>query len=243
MKKTLTLFIFSLLLLGFTSGDDDIKTEYYFRLNKLKKAQSPQKMKMIMIDNLSSSKSIIVRGMLFTYKNREAGNVHISGSFSQWKKNKMSRNKNGIWYYFLKEYDGNRRIEYKFNVDGIWVMDPNNFDNMDDGSGSFVSVTETIKSSEGKQVTFRVVEKNLVEFRTYRPKARFISIVGDFNNWNPENDLLKKGTDGIWRLRKRISSGTYRYKFIIDGKWVSDLYNNNSGSDSTGDICSILEVK
>jgi len=82
-----------------------------------------------------------------------------------------------------------------------------------------------------------------VHFAVWAPNAEAVSVIGDFNHWNPENDLLKKGDDGIWRLRKRIPTGMYRYRYIIDGAWQPDIYNPLSGSDDTGEICSILKIE
>ena len=60
---------------------------------------------------------------------------------------------------------------------------------------------------------------------------------------NPENDLLSKGRDGVWRLKKRLPKGTHRYKYIIDGEWLPDTYNANSASDDNGDVCSLITVR
>jgi 1,4-alpha-glucan branching enzyme len=88
-----------------------------------------------------------------------------------------------------------------------------------------------------------MLRKDVVVFRIYKPEASIVSVVGDFNGWNPENDLLRKGSDGIWRLEKRLASGTYRYKYVIDGQWLPDTFNPDSASDSTGDICSVIKIK
>ena len=120
----------------------------------------------------------------------------------------MKRSDNGIWYHFLPAASAKRDITYKYLVDGIWTPDPLNADRIDDRMGSYLSVAEPVVKTEGKQVSWRTVGRNAIEFRIYRPEASFISLVGDFNNWNPEDDILAKGQDGIWRLRKKLFPGT-----------------------------------
>jgi 1,4-alpha-glucan branching enzyme len=221
----------------------DKKLVYYYTLKQLKNAGSPERMRVVMTDNVSTGKPVIAEGILFTYKDRKAGKVLISGNFSSWKMLKMMRGKDGVWFYFLSNNDFAGKVEYKFNVDGLWTEDPYNAFRQDDKRGSYLSVSENSSPSDGRLVTYKFTAKDRVLFRTYKPEARIISIVGDFNGWNPEHDIMKRGNDGIWRLEKRLHSGVYRYKFIIDGEWTPDLFNPESASDSAGDICSIVKIK
>jgi 1,4-alpha-glucan branching enzyme len=216
---------------------------YYNNLQYLKNSAPPQVMKVIKIENMAYGKSIAVKGVLITYKNRYAKNVMIAGDFSNWNFEIMDRNKYGVYYYLL---DGNKLEKdkrYKFFVDGVWTSDPMNTIKMDDGSGSYVSIIDNIAGDEGRNLTFRFIDDNTVEFRLYKPEAKLISLVGDFNNWNPESDLLEKDQQGIWRFQKRLSNGIYRYKYIVDGQWVYDLYNDETASDGTGGICSLITIK
>ena len=88
-----------------------------------------------------------------------------------------------------------------------------------------------------------MLKGGIVEFRIFKPGARMVTVAGDFNNWNPENDFLSKGRDGIWHMKKRLPSGSYRYRFIIDGEHRQDMYNEISSTDSAGDLCSLISVK
>lgn len=225
------------------TSNNNISEEYYYNLKFLKDSNPPREMKIVRIDNLAYKKSLVEIGVLITYNNRHARDVKIAGDFSNWQNIKMDRGKYGVWYYFLSEFNRKKAVRYKFLVDGIWIMDPKNPYKEDDLIGSYVSIVHPIFGKEGKQLSFRFINRYLVEFRIYRPKARLISIVGDFNNWNPENDLLVKGKDDIWRLKKRLAKGTYRYKYIIDGKWVNDLYNKNTAWDSVVKMYSLISVK
>ena len=185
-----------LIFLGFSPVHEP-ETMYYYSLKFLKSADEPKKIKLIKIDNISEGKPIVLDGVLFTYKNRKARDVHIAGNFSNWDPFNMARSNNGVWYYFHNTGKNKITIKYKFMVDGIWSLDPKNSDMIDDGIGSYISLVDYEYLEDERQITFRNLGKGDIEFRIHMPDARMISLVGDFNNWNPENDLLKKGDDGI----------------------------------------------
>jgi hypothetical protein len=245
MIKKLKLFIILLPLFftAFSRGDNEIKIEYYYNLQNLKNSIAPTEMKMIKTENMEKRKSIIEKGVLLTYKNRYASEVKAAGDFSNWQPVKMVRGKQGVWYYFLTELYEDKITRYKFVVDGIWILDPMNIERIDDGSGSYMSILQPISGNDSKMLTFKFISSNEIEFRLYNLKAKYISLVGDFNNWNPENDLLEKDKDGVWSLRKKILPGLYKYKYIIDGEWTLDTYNEKTAGDLAVGICSILRVE
>ena len=82
-----------------------------------------------------------------------------------------------------------------------------------------------------------------VVFSVWAPNARRVSVVGDFNNWNPEMHTLSKGDDGIWRIRIKLPQGVHRYNFIVDGRWKPDTYNGKSSVNAAGDLCSLIKIE
>lgn len=55
------------------------------------------------------------------------------------------------------------------------------------------------------------------------PEARTVSIVGDFNNWDPEATPLVETADGVWSVIVPLQPGTVRFSFLIDGReWRAD---------------------
>lgn len=240
IKSFLLIALFTVPAYSFTARDIPI---YYYNLKFLKKSDSPIITQMIKVDKISSGEKILSKGVLFTYKNRKALNVSIGGNFNSWKSETMQKSNNGVWYFFLEGKKAAQKIEYKLNVDGIWIADPKNIKKRDDSFGSYISYINFTQEKEGRQITYRMLGKRTVEFRLYNQSADVISLVGDFNHWNPENDLMQKGNDGIWRLKKRLPRGTFRYRYIIDGEWSADIYNRESGTDTSGEICSFITLK
>lgn len=244
MKLKSIILILPIFIIAFSPADKKlIAVQSYYDLRLFKKAIQPQEIEIIKIKKDPYFNTIISRGLLLTYKNRNAEDIKIAGDFSCWKPVKMTRGKHAVWYFFLANTKGSNLMRYKFIVDGLWITDPMNYNKIDDGNGSYVSIVNSVNKKEGKNISFKIIDDNLIEFRIYKPEAKLISLVGDFNHWNPENDLLTKGNDDIWRLNKRLPNGIYRYKFIIDGQWTPDIFNEKTLSDNNGGICSILEVE
>jgi len=219
------------------SGSGLQKMEYSLRF--IKHAQEPEAVSLL-TEGPGAPK--IRRGVLFTYASSGATKASIAGDFSSWSAVPMTKGKNGVWYHFLAE-PGKETIRYKYIIDGIWMADPANPDKDDDGSGSFLSIARGFRSDESRYISFRICKDSSIEFRRWDDRARFVSVVGDFNNWNPENDILARDGSNIWRLKKRLPKGTYRYKYIVDGQWLPDVYNEKSASDATGSVCSVITIK
>jgi hypothetical protein len=57
--------------------------------------------------------------------------------------------------------------------------------------------------------------------------ATEVFLLGDFNNWNPENaPKLEKQPDGSYKTATQLEEGkTYQYRFLLnDGRWVNDYH-------------------
>jgi 1,4-alpha-glucan branching enzyme len=62
------------------------------------------------------------------------------------------------------------------------------------------------------------ITKNGVEFRVYAPNANFVSVVGDFNNYDCTKNPLTKDENGVWQgiVKEAKENQTYKY-FIKNG--------------------------
>ena len=74
--------------------------------------------------------------------------------------------------------------------------------------------------------------------------AKTVSIVGDFNNWEPNKNFLQDPNgDGIWVGEVNLKPGKYQYVFVIDGKkWMPDPRAAKLTKDGFGGINSIIDV-
>jgi chromosome partitioning protein len=74
------------------------------------------------------------------------------------------------------------------------------------------------------------------------PKANSVQIAGDFNNWQPEKTPMRKTSDDTWQARVPLAKGTYHYRFVVDGQWQQDPYNEATEPNPYGGVNSVLKV-
>ncbi len=68
----------------------------------------------------------------------------------------------------------------------------------------------------------RQPKRRRVSFSFRKPDAVEVSLVGDFNDWNPKRHPMKRDENGVWTKAVMLVPGTYEYKFWVDGNWMPD---------------------
>jgi hypothetical protein len=153
-----------------------------------------------------------------------AKKVFLSGNFNDWKPNALPMIKTASGW-ILPLYLAEGTHTYKFIVDGKWIRDENNNEKLPDGNGNFNSVIRL-----GKPYLFK-----LDGFEN----AKQMIVSGSFNNWR-EDELYMARTSSGWELPYTLGAGNYEYKFIVDGKWITDPSNALS-SPSSGNSYLIVD--
>ena len=73
-----------------------------------------------------------------------------------------------------------------------------------------------------------IIDDNTVTFILYAPRKNDVFVVGDFNQWLPDNDYLMKKDDDFWwltvdNLQPDIE---YAFQYLVDGNlYVGDAYS------------------
>lgn len=88
------------------------------------------------------------------------------------------------------------------------------------------------------------IEAGKLVFIYHHDSAERVSLVGDFNDWNPETSFFTKDSQGIWRAEiDPPHAGSYRYKFVVDQRrWIDDPGNGLKDDDHYGGLNSLLNV-
>ena len=75
-------------------------------------------------------------------------------------------------------------------------------------------------------------------------KTHTVAIAGDFNNWDPQANILEDPEgDGIWTWTLKLEPGRYEYMFVMDGeKWFPDPNALRYVKDGFGNKNAILEI-
>ncbi|WP_224491591.1 glycogen-binding domain-containing protein [Robertkochia flava] len=153
--------------------------------------------------------------------------VILTGSFNKWNEEalKMNRTDSG-WKITLDLPPGDH--SYKFIADGEWLHDPANPNKTHNEFGGYNSVV-------------RVTTPITFELTSY-PSAGEVVLAGTFNNW-ATHDLLMKRVDDTWKITVNLSGGKHHYKFIVDGKWITDPRNQVLEYDQFVHLNSVIMVK
>lgn len=89
----------------------------------------------------------------------------------------------------------------------------------------------------------RASVKEAVVFEYFDPSAKIVTVVGDFNQWNPLARPFKRNTGGLWKVTVRLAPGTYQYKFVVNGqRWEDDPLNVHRVPNEHGTFNSIRKV-
>ncbi|MDE1976556.1 MAG: hypothetical protein KGL04_10615 [Elusimicrobia bacterium] len=86
---------------------------------------------------------------------------------------------------------------------------------------------ETSRPKAGR----RLPKIKFVTFRLRAPKAKSVSVIGEFNAWKGGTFVLNRKGRGWWEASLALPAGRYHYLFLVDGKPMLDP--NNSASDET----------
>lgn len=82
-----------------------------------------------------------------------------------------------------------------------------------------------------------------VTFSLHDPNAQEVFLVGDFNNWKAsQENRLSRDNNGSWMKKLALRSGTYHYKFVVDGQWQEDPANPNKEENNFGGYNSLIEI-
>jgi len=155
-----------------------------------------------------------------------AHRVIVAGSFNDWDTGDLIMNHiDGGWELRLYLHDGIH--QYRYLVDGNPVTDPINKAIRKDSSGNRNSLLNL-----GETINFKL---------SGYENAQHVYIAGNFNNWAP-NELAMKKVNGIWILPRTFAAGNYQYKFIVDGKWITDPANPHLAREENH-VNSFLSVK
>jgi hypothetical protein len=82
-----------------------------------------------------------------------------------------------------------------------------------------------------------------LQFVLIAPQAASVSLVGDFNDWDPTRAPMHAARDGVWATVVSLSPGRYRYAFLVNGvEWRADPTAPTARDDEFGSPSSVVTV-
>ncbi len=104
------------------------------------------------------------------------------------------------------------------------------------------SRTAEMGAAAGAQAARTGGAGQIVRFTLAAPQARRVSLVGDFNGWDPAATTLQN-KDGMWTVVIPVSAGRHQYGFVIDGsEWIPDPAAAQSADSDFGTQNSVMYV-
>ncbi len=84
---------------------------------------------------------------------------------------------------------------------------------------------------------FRFVPQNGMTYSS-------VGVVGDFNGWNSDSDLMQQNEDGVYELKLSLVPGSYHYKYVLNAKeYIADPTNPHLETDGYGGTNSVAVVE
>jgi len=74
------------------------------------------------------------------------------------------------------------------------------------------------------------------------PQAQAVSLVGDFNQWNPKAHPMRQMPDQAWMVTVELKHGHHRYAFLVDGQLTLDPRAQGITRNDKGERVSLLPV-
>jgi len=113
-------------------------------------------------------------------------------------------------------------------------------------NGLFFSIITSPKTSWAGKLLGKIKSSAYpvysASFRLQAPDAKNVSLIGEFNDWNPSATPMKLTDSGYWETTLELRPGAYDYKFLVDGKQTVDSENRLRTEDENGEVCSVIVV-
>ncbi|MDP9173744.1 MAG: AAA family ATPase [Planctomycetota bacterium] len=113
------------------------------------------------------------------------------------------------------------------------------------GDHGALTLTAPTKTTAQKIQEFYGVKQvgDEVMFAAKFSEAKKVLIAGDFNNWSPmSTPMMKRSRPGDFYVSLPLRPGRYRYRFVVDGRWMTDPNNNYVEANQFGELNNVIEV-
>ncbi len=109
------------------------------------------------------------------------------------------------------------------------------------------TVTTTIPHSSLEKKMREIIKEKLPKLNEVAlsinvPDAKEVYCCGDFNGWKLDDSSRMQRDNGSWNKKIALKPGQYRYRFVIDGKWVEDPNNPVKELNPYGEMDSLIKL-
>ena len=135
------------------------------------------------------------------------------------------------------------KIEFKKALNNLEAKGKSNYFFVDEYSEEqFVSYNLDVRYglNKFKRNAPEKIEENVFTFYLDNyPKAKSVYLSGTFNNWSTLGLPMEKDGER-WKVSVKLDKGKHLYKYIVDGRWMTDPSNKEKEDDSQGNTNSVF---
>jgi hypothetical protein len=165
--------------------------------------------------------------IIFTYKNSHP--VRFVGAIFEHEGYSIThvyqKNQHNVFFLIYQKPSHLTKLKYRIIVDGLIMRDPYNPLIEIDILSVEYSIVEVTVLPEIPIKNPGKMGNGEISFILRTIPGRNVSIVGDFNDWDPFMHILKEAPSGYYRISLRVTKGKHYYYFIVDGEKRLDPYN------------------
>lgn len=144
------------------------------------------------------------------------------------------KNENGIFLLLLDIPEGAETLTYRVVVDGLWMHDPFNPERREDPFGVSFSTFSLAEKPEKPLISPEIGQNGEVTFWYRSAPGHFVSVIGEFNHWDPYWDRMEEIRPGLYRASLKMPAGQHYYGFSVDGERTLDPRNVENAQDYEG---------
>jgi len=173
--------------------------------------------------------------LILTYRSRELTRfVGARFQHERWAVlHTYSVNEYGVFVLDYPVPAGASRLSYRIVADGLWMADPSNPVTETDGTGTEVSVFE-LEAQPIRVLVNPDLSAGRATFVFKGTPGSRVSLVGNFNGWDPFAELLAEVRPGEFQATIDVRPGRHYYCFYAGGRKVLDPWNSETGVDPDG---------
>lgn len=181
--------------------------------------------------------------ILFSYSS--ASNTQmVSLAFEHERYSKLytyKRNPHNVFMLALPLPEGVSQLHYRVIADGLWTTDPH-AELAADTRGILVSRLSIPAYSKAPVPGIKKLSDGSTQFVYTGAPGIQVSLVGDFNGWDPfilpmPESLLHSG---VYEISVSLTPDSRFYRFVIDGKEITDPANTMKAVNGWGETVSVL---
>lgn len=110
-----------------------------------------------------------------------------------------------------------------------------------DPVGQMTAIGRALEEARKRQSVHDPRRQVLLRFRGYA--GREVQIAGDFNNWEPDHNVVTRRAGDTVEKILTLQPGVYQYRLIVDGQWQDDISNPERTPNLVGGYNSLLRVE